>query len=248
MTPRFAMRLPKSLFALALTLTVGLPTVSFADAPAGAVLPAKTLVLVVVVNHLKSGNVHVGDDVAYKVVTTVYGPNHEVLVPAGAEGHGTVTKSTKAGMAGKSGKLGFTCDYVLAADKTHVAFADSDLSKAGRSYNPVTFALLGGPVSLLTKGKNIDVNEGTPLVMAVGADTTVVPEDTVPPDPLVTIVPNKHKGKTVSATIKSFDAETVTFTTDGTDTIMKLKDIKQILMPDAQPAVAAAGTDAPTSK
>lgn len=246
MNQRFTKKFPKSVFALA--LSVGLLAPSFADAPVSTMIPAKLPVLVVVVNHLKSGDVRVGDDVLYKVVTSVYGPNHQVLIPAGSDGHGTVTKSSRAGAAGKAGNLGFTCDYVTASDKTHVAFADSDLSKAGRSYNSVTMLLVGGPLSLFSKGKNIDVNEGTPLVMAVAADTPVVPNESISPDRAVTIVPNKHKGKTVSGTIKSFDTETLTFTTDGTDKVMKLKDIKQILLADAQPAVVGAPAPAAVGK
>lgn len=219
----------KVLSILAIAAALIMP--AFADTPAGVVLPAKTLVLVVVVNHLKSGVNQTGDDVLYKVVANVYGPGRSLLIPAESEGHGKITKSTGAGMAGKSGKLEYTCDYVLAADNSHIAFADSDLSKAGRSFNATRAVLIDGPLSLFDKGKNIDVNEGEPFVMAVAADTSVVPSTTVPTDVTVTIIPNKHKGKKMSGTVKSFDAETVTFTVDGVDKVMKLKDIKQILLP-----------------
>jgi len=227
--------LPLRATLLAMVLAATLSLSSFADAPSSIVLPAKSLVLVVVVNHLKSGDVHVGDAVRYRTVTNTYGPNHELLIPAGAEGHGRVTKSDKAGMAGKSGKLGFTCDYVLASDNTHIAFADADLSKAGRSYNAVTLALIAGPLALFGKGKNIDVNEGTPLVMAVGADTPVVPLATIPPDQTVTVVPDKHHGKKMTGMIKAFDTDTLTVVSDGMDKVMKLKDIKQILLSDSLP-------------
>ncbi len=118
---------------------------------------------------------------------------------------------------------------------THIAFADADLSKAGRSYNAVTLALIAGPLALFGKGKNIDVNEGTPLVMAVGADTPVVPLATIPPDQTVAIVPDKHHGKKMTGIIKAFDTDTLTVVSDGMDKVMKLKDIKQILLSDLPP-------------
>jgi len=196
-------------------------------------------------NHLKSGQCKEGEKVNFKTFFTVYGPNHEVLIPAGAEGFGRVTTSEGSGMMGRGGKLKFTCDFVVAGDHTHVTFLNVDLSKQGRTYNPITMLLVGGGLSLFSKGKDIDVDEGTPFLMEVAADTPLQPvaEHTLGP---VEIFPNKHKPKGYPATILGFSAETITITTDKGESTLKLKDVKKILLSvSTQPTDVIVGAPAP---
>lgn len=235
----------KSILALnALVLTV-LCIASPLCAASLVTLPAHTLVPIVAMNHLKSGQCKEGEKVNFKTFFTVYGPNHEVLIPAGSEGFGRVTTSEGSGMMGRGGKLKFTCDFVVAGDNTHVAFLNVDLSKQGRTYNPFTMFLVGGTFSLFSKGKDIDVDEGTPFLMEVATDTPLQPvaEHALGP---VEIFPNKHKPKGYPAKILSFSAETITITTDVGETILKLKDVKKILLPvSTSPAAVIVSVPAP---
>lgn len=212
-----------------LVLTV-LNTASSLSANPMVTLPAHTLIPVVEVNHLKSGQSREGDDVEYKTFATVYGPHHEVLIPVGSEGHGKITESKGSGMAGKGGKLKFTCDYVVAGDNSHVTFFNADLSKQGHTYNPITMYLVGGALLLFAKGRDIDVDEGTPFIMEVDADTQLHPvQDSEARS--VMIVPNKRNAKGYPANITGFTAESITVTTDKGESSLELKDVKQIILP-----------------
>ena len=219
----------KSILTLTALILFTFCTASLLCAASMVTLPAHTLVPIVAMNHLKSGQCKEGEKVNFKTFFTVYGPNHEVLIPAGSEGFGRVTTSEGSGMMGRGGKLKFTCDFVVAGDHTHVTFLNVDLSKQGRTYNPITMLLVGGGLSLFSKGKDIDVDEGTPFLMEVAVDTPLRPvaEHTLGP---VEIFPNKHKPKGYPATILGFNAETITITTDKGESTLKLKDVKKILL------------------
>lgn len=229
---------PAHPYAFLLTILVGLPFTPASAAPAPTlVIPAHALVPVVVINHLKSGRNKEGENVFYRTFATVYGPHHEVLIPAGSEGFGKITESKGSGMAGKGGKLKFTCEYIVAGGNTHIIFANADLSRQGRTYNPITTLLVGGPLSLFSKGRDIDVDEGTPFLMEVAADTNLMPvQDKVLGT--VSIVPNKHKAKGYPATLTAYTADSIVVITDKGENTLKLKDVKQIILPP-QPMTAA---------
>ena len=219
----------KSILTLTALILFTFCTASLLCAASMVTLPAHTLVPIVAMNHLKSGQCKEGEKVNFKTFFTVYGPNHEVLIPAGSEGFGRVTTSEGSGMMGRGGKLKFTCDFVVAGDHTHVTFLNVDLSKQGRTYNPITMLLVGGGLSLFSKGKDIDVDEGTPFLMEVAVDTPLQPVADHALGP-VEIFPNKHKTKGYPATILGFSAETITITTDKGESTLKLKDVKKILL------------------
>ena len=210
-----------------------------AQRPMQALIPAHTLVPVVCMTHLKSGHCHAGDDVVYRTFFTVYGPRHEVLIPAGSEAHGKVTESQGSGYAGKGGKLKFTCDYVVAGDNAHIPFSDTDLSRQGRTANAATLILGAGVFGYFSKGKDIDVDEGTPFMMEVATDTAVA---SMPDASLgdVRIVPNKHKAKGYPATVTGFTADSVTVVTDKGESTLKLQDVKQILLPSPKDTISSA--------
>ena len=238
-------------FAFLMVVMPGIPFVPdaspcAADTPtfppsttAAVTLPAHTLVPVVAINHLKSGRSREGEEVIYKTFATVYGSHHEVLIPAGSEGHGKVTESEGCGMAGKGGKLKFTCDFVVAGN-AHVSFCNADLSKQGKTYNAVTTLLMGGPLSLFSKGKDIDVDEGAPFIMDVAMDTSLLPVQDARVTAL-TIVLKKRHSRGYAASITSFNADTITVTTDKGESTVKLQDVKQIILTTeaASPLVAA---------
>ena len=224
---------------LRFTVFIALIVTAPASASSLVLLPAHTLVPMVATDHLKSGHSKEGDDVSFRTFAAVYGLHHEVLIPAGSQGHGKVTESKGCGMAGKGGKLKFTCEFVVAGDGTHIALSNADLSRQGRTYNPVTMLLTGGVLSLFSNGKDIDVDEGTPFIMEVGTDASLAPvQDT--PLGVVQIVPNKHKVKGHPATILSFSADPITVTTDTGETTLKLKDVKQILLPPQAKLISSA--------
>ena len=82
-----------------------------------------------------------------------------------------------------------------------------------------------------------------PFIMETAADANL---DSWPDVALgtVNIVPNKHKAKGYPATITGFTADTVTVVTDKGEKTLKLKDVKQIILPPQ--AVTTATTAPPT--
>ena len=84
------------------------------------VLPERTEVRVRLQEDLKSGANKEGEEVPFVVAADVYGPNHILLIPAGANAYGKVTKSSRRDWLGKPGKLAFSCDYVFTSDGTHI--------------------------------------------------------------------------------------------------------------------------------
>lgn len=88
-----------------------------------------------------------------------------VVVKAGAKAVGTITHAKKAGMMGKAGELNMRLEYLI-TDEGHVRLRGTK-GKEGESKTGATVALtvLFGPIGLIKHGKNVEIKQGTPLLV-----------------------------------------------------------------------------------
>lgn len=108
---------------------------------------------------------HVRDDV--KV-------NDIVILPKGAIAHGRVTKSSKAGMFGKAGKLDVVLTDVLLIDDQRVRFRTT-VERQAHNQMPLTIglAVVIFPAAVLFRGKNVVIPEGTDITVYMNDEMTV---------------------------------------------------------------------------
>jgi len=92
-----------------------------------------------------------------------------VVVKAGAKAVGTITHAKKAGMLGKAGELNMRLEYLLAGG-TRLRLRGSK-GKEGEDKVGATVALtvLFGPIGLIKHGKNVEIKQGTPLLVYTDA-------------------------------------------------------------------------------
>src|SRR5579859_2799374 len=88
-----------------------------------------------------------------------------VVVKAGAKAVGTITHAKKAGMMGKAGELNMRLDYLL-TDGGRVRLRGTK-GKEGEGKVGATVALtvLFGPIGLIKHGKNVEIKQGTALLV-----------------------------------------------------------------------------------
>jgi uncharacterized protein YodC (DUF2158 family) len=93
-----------------------------------------------------------------------------VVVKSGAKAVGTITHAKKAGMMGKPGELNMHLDYLI-TDEGRVRLRGTK-GKEGESKTGTTVALtvLFGPIGLIKHGKNVEIKQGTPLMVYTDED------------------------------------------------------------------------------
>lgn len=93
-----------------------------------------------------------------------------VVIKAGAKAVGTITHAKKAGMMGKAGELNMRLDYLI-TDEGHLRLRGTK-GKEGESKTGATVALtvLFGPIGLIKHGKNVEIKQGTPLLVYTDED------------------------------------------------------------------------------
>ena len=98
-----------------------------------------------------------------------------VVVKAGAKAVGTITHSKKAGMMGKAGELNMRLDYLI-TDAGHLRLRGTK-GKEGEGKVGATVALtvLFGPIGLIKHGKNVEIKQGTPLLVYTDENYEVSP-------------------------------------------------------------------------
>lgn len=136
-----------------------------------AYVPKGTILKIALAKELSSKKARVGDSVALKLVENLI-INDVVVVPAGAEVKGVVTKSRKAGGLGRGGKLEFSVVSVKTLNGVEIPL---DYTKyqhgAGDAGAAVVFAAVSVVGGLFMKGKNVVYNEGLQFDVEVTADT-----------------------------------------------------------------------------
>jgi hypothetical protein len=87
--------------------------------------------------------------------------NNQVVIQRGARVVGNVVSARKKGFMGKAGELNINIDYLLLGDQ-RIALRATNASE-GKSKVGTTVALtvLFGPIGLLKRGKDIELNSGT---------------------------------------------------------------------------------------
>jgi len=95
-----------------------------------------------------------------------------VVIARGAKAIGTVMSAKKRGFMGKGGELNIMIDYVLVNDERVRLRANSGNAGDDKVGATVALTVLFGPLGLLKRGKNIELNPG--LVIPAYIDQTTV--------------------------------------------------------------------------
>lgn len=144
-------------------------------------LPDGTSVKLQVKDTLASNKSKTGDKVEYVVEEDVVDVEKRVLIRKGAPATGVITLAKGRGGLGRSGKLEFTCENVLAVDGNTIPLR-GDQAKRGKSgkASMVAVTLLLSPLGLFMKGKNITVKQGTVITAYVDSvpETAALPATT----------------------------------------------------------------------
>jgi len=146
------------------------PAASVAAAPAAAVAPDKLIlkegadVSLKFAQDVNSKTANDDDPVAL-VLDQDIKIGEIVVVKAGAKAVGTITHAKKAGMLGKAGELNMRLDYLI-TDSGRVRLRGTK-GKEGEGKVGATVALtvLFGPIGLIKHGKNVEIKQGTPLLV-----------------------------------------------------------------------------------
>jgi hypothetical protein len=98
-----------------------------------------------------------------------------VVVKAGAKAVGTITHAKRAGMLGKAGELNMKLDYLI-LDDGHLRLRGTK-GKEGDSKTGTAVALtvLFGPIGLIKHGKEVQIKQGTPLLVYTDENFTFSP-------------------------------------------------------------------------
>jgi len=133
-------------------------------------LPDGTAVRLYLKDDLDSKKSKEDDPIRFEVREDVMVGN-VVVIPAGTMAQGHITRVSHRGMAGRSGKLGFSVDYVTAPDGAKIPLAASPNLKGGEDGRVTAAATAAyGPAALLRRGWNADIRKGTMLNAYVDGD------------------------------------------------------------------------------
>lgn len=97
----------------------------------------------------------------------------EVVVSRGAKAVGTVITARKKGFMGKAGELNIQINYVLFHDQRIPLRASQGREGQSKVGTTVALTVLFGPIGLLKRGHDIEVNPGV-VLPAVVDQTTIV--------------------------------------------------------------------------
>jgi hypothetical protein len=146
------------------------PTPSVAAAPAAAVVPDKlTLkegadVSLKFAQDVNSKTANDDDPVAL-VLDQDIKIGDMVVVKAGAKAVGTITHAKKAGMLGKAGELNMRLDYLITDSGRLRLRGTKGKEGEGKVGATVALTVLFGPIGLIKHGKNVEIKQGTPLLV-----------------------------------------------------------------------------------
>ena len=155
-----------------LTLAGLLAVCGMATAAEPVTLPEGTEVRLRLIDKLVSGTATEGQRFNLEVDEPLT-VNGQVVVPAGAKAVGTVVTSKKKGFMGKGGELNVLIDYMLVNDqrvRLRAAKSSEGNDKVGAT---VALTVLFGPLGLLKRGHNIELNPGQIIPAYVDQSTQV---------------------------------------------------------------------------
>jgi hypothetical protein len=87
------------------------------------------------------------------------------VVKAGAKAVGTITHAKKAGMIGKAGELNMRLDYLITDQGRLRLRGTKGKEGEGKVGATVALTVLFGPIGLIKHGKNVEIKQGTPLLV-----------------------------------------------------------------------------------
>ncbi|HEX4012759.1 MAG TPA: hypothetical protein VHX17_02580 [Candidatus Cybelea sp.] len=162
------------------TATAGEPAPAASPVPnrvEKVLVPGGTTVVVSLTEPISSATANVNDQVAIVVKKPVV-VNGWIVVPAGANGHATVTQVTHAGSNGSGGKISMSVDWVYSSDggmlalsTTNHASESGDTKGAASTATLLSWVLLG-PVGFFAHNfvRGRDVTIGTDKTFTVFVD------------------------------------------------------------------------------
>ena len=176
------------------------------------VIPERTEVFLAVEDDMKSGDIKEGEEVRYTVSRDVSDPQSHVLIKAGWPAYGVVNQSKRRGIFGKSGKLAFSCDYILAPDGTKIALRGKAINEYGRDNRTasVLTAIFFSPVGALINGKDVTVRKGDLYKMYVDKTVTLTPKITRPEKNIFVM----NSGKSYVGTLSRINGDEMVVSTD----------------------------------
>jgi hypothetical protein len=88
-----------------------------------------------------------------------------VVVKAGAKAVGTITHAKRAGMLGKGGELNMKLDYLITDTGRLRLRGTKGKEGEGKVGATVALTVLFGPIGLIKHGKEVQIKQGTPLLV-----------------------------------------------------------------------------------
>ncbi len=146
------------------------PAVGVTAAPAAAVAPDKVIlkegadVSLKFAQDVNSQTANDDDPVAL-VLDQDIKIGDIVVVKAGAKAVGTITHAKKAGMLGKAGELNMRLDYLITDSGRLRLRGTKGKEGEGKVGATVALTVLFGPIGLIKHGKNVEIKQGTPLLV-----------------------------------------------------------------------------------
>lgn len=136
-----------------------------------AYIPAETIINVELTDAISSKTIKKGDRVPLRTLENII-INNVIVIPAGTPVEGVVTKATKSGLFGRSGKLEFTINSVKTVNNVRIPLQYVAMKEAGSDGGAVAVAALVSVVGgLFMKGKNVEFPAGTQFQAKVTTDT-----------------------------------------------------------------------------
>ena len=157
-------------FPRSIAIVLATAMLAFTAIASAATVPEGTEVKLRMLDSLSSGtavegqrfNLELDDDIRV---------DGKVVVPRGAKAVGTVTHAKKKGFMGKGGELNVTLDYVTVGEDRIRLRAAEGKEGADKVGTTVVLTVLFGPLGLLKRGHNVEVNAGTVLTAYVDQTT-----------------------------------------------------------------------------
>jgi hypothetical protein len=94
-----------------------------------------------------------------------------VVVPRGAKAVGTVVNARKRGHMGKAGALNVLVDYLIVGEQHVPLRASAGREDGGKVGAASALTALFGPIALLTRGRDVELNPGT--IVAAQVDQAI---------------------------------------------------------------------------
>ncbi len=124
-------------------------------------IPERSVVPIKLIQHLKGGQVVIGQNVDFEVSTDIIVDNF-IVVKQGAPAYGNITVAGKAGYVSQGGKIGLNIDYCKATDGSKI-YLKSVLQKEAESHmgGNIAASVLLCPLLLAVKGEEAELPIGT---------------------------------------------------------------------------------------